>query len=972
MSTATSPSLTTTAEAATRKKQLLLNLLSAAIVALLVLGAFYKTVFQGAPISRVYQLGQRDTLFSKYDTAKREGFDASVYQYFVPSHVFLGEQLRKGVVPLWNPLAGCGAPFLADVETAVFWPLRLCTLSLEPLRAWNLLIVANVLSFGLGTFLLAKLLELRRFAVIYAALICAFCPYLIFQSELIGSSASLIPLVMASFVYLQRAATFARTAMAGLACAVMILSGHPEPSFFGIVCASMLYLALSAFDRSSTAPLYLRLLRGLLQIAFIGCFAFGFCAFMLLPFLELLRHSDCYKLGLTGHRPGVPLNSILINLFHPAYANSSPYLGILCIPFALIAVWQGIRNDRNVQALTSCALISIALMSQLGPLDWLMNLKGFSWFVPKYCWPALLVMLSLLSACGFQYLVSSIQKSWRTVAIVTIAASLLTLVGLGAIRAYPELLHCIRQDEAFEQMQVINKFWTRDLILLTVFALLATLSPLLKKLQGAFLVLAVTVISVLSIAPVARIASPITGDLNYDLVEPIAFLKEQKARMVSMGRHVFCPSSNYCYGLNNIVPVNVYHPSRFQQFLIGCGVTPEGVNQFFDGRLSRLINPAALKYVVTPQPVLSDDDNLPAAAALSTKEEIGWGEDRELLLKGAALRLDPENRELRGQLQFLVAANRARDIAWQPVLLDATAKNILWLGDTERLIYQFENISNSTETIDVKKDLAVPLPKDSGVVIVGLKVFDWKNMAYLPRSSAAPGKGPNSTALQELVLGQAEISAKAVRSNIVTDCRIDTAKHVFKLQEETPTRIRVYENSKALPQAFLSRNCKIATNDKEAFALLMKPDFDSSFLVLDPSPESGIDKATLQANTDGLDSTLKGKDLVEFNRDDCNNITVKVQAAAPAILLLSENYYPGWQASIEQGKKISSVPIMHANYLFQAVKVPAGSSTIRFKFEPAGFKLGLALAIITALICLFYPAYRDFRKQKAKQDTAQS
>ncbi|MBX9721110.1 MAG: hypothetical protein K2X81_06940, partial [Candidatus Obscuribacterales bacterium] len=467
------------------KKQLLLNLLTAVLLLVTVAACFNKTVFAGVPISRVYQLGQRDTLFSKYFTPNREGYDASVYQYFVPSHFFLTKQLRQGVIPFWNPLVGCGAPFLADVETAVFWPFRLLLLWLPPLEAWNLLIVANVINFAIGTFLLGKALQLRRFAIIFSSLSCAFCPYLIFQSELIGSSASMIPLVMASFVNAHTRKTLLSRFLAGMACAVMILSGHPEPSFFGIACASLLYICLELFSTDSPDKTPKRLLISLLNISIIGIVAFSFCAFMLLPFLELLKHSDCYKLGLTGHRPGVPLNSILINLIHPAYGNSSPYLGILCVPLALTAIFFGLQKDKIVRALTLSILISIAAMSQLGPLDLLMNSKAFSWFVPKYCWPSLLVMLSVLTGCGFQSLASEVIKNWRKTSACTIICALLTIVSLAALRVSPGLLDCIRQDEAFEQMQIFSKFFTRDIILLAVFCVAVVLSRFLGKAQAA-------------------------------------------------------------------------------------------------------------------------------------------------------------------------------------------------------------------------------------------------------------------------------------------------------------------------------------------------------------------------------------------------------------------------------------------------------------------------------------------------------
>lgn len=974
-------------------RQLLLNLITAALIALVVLGAFDKTVFTGAPISRVYQLGQRDTLYAKYFTAKREGYDASVYQYFVPSHSFLTKQLSSGVIPFWNPLVGCGAPFLADVETAVFWPFRILLLSLPPLRAWNLLIFFNILNFALGTFLLAKTMQLRRYAIAFASLTCAFCPFLIFQSELIGSSSSMIPLVMASFMYAESKGGFLAKALAGLACAIMILSGHPEPSFFGIASASLLLLCLSGFSQTaaeSTGPIsFLKRLSGaFISIAIIGAFAFCFCAFMLLPFLELLKHSDCYKLGLTGHRFGVPLNSILVNLVHPAYANSSPFLGILCLPLSLCAVVFGFRQDKYVKSLTISSLLLIALMCQLGPLDWLMNSAAFSWFVPKYCWPSLLVMLSLLSAFGFQLLVAEMQKNWRKASLCLVAGSLITVVCLSLIRFIPGLLDCVRQDEAFEHMALINKAWTRDIIILTVLSLTLCASRFLGKAQAAAVVLCVALCSIFSLAPVAKTASPVSAAFNYDAVAPIPFLQEQGERIITMGRHVFCPSSNFCYNINNIVPVNVYHPYRFQRYLISAGVTPEGVNQFFDGRLSSRVDMASVKFVVTPQPVLGESENVAPPQAVKNTAKSSWGEHNDLQLVAAGLLLYPENREIIGSLRLHVPAAQARELGVQAILMDEK-NNIRWLGDIDRLVYLFSESPSSANTLELTRDIAVPLPEGKGKMQLLLQVFDWKTNHYLPVSDPTANKSAN----EKVVLAECDLESKTLQSPLIESCGIARFPRRFKLMQETDSHLRVYQNNAALPKAYLCHQYQLARNENEALKELENKSFDGTHKVLleqtgntkegsaDPSELQAIKNgqsiepdahgASLPAVTDKSLSAVTDKyEKLSYKREDCNTVKIDLETKSPALLVLTENYYPGWKATIEKAGSTGELKIMRANYLFQTVLVPSGKSTIRFKFQASGFGIGIALLLLASLATIAsaaLPRLSQARKQKQIQ-----
>jgi hypothetical protein len=778
----------------------------------------------------------------------------------------------------------------------------------------------------------------------------------------------MIPLVMASFVFALRNNTLIWKVLAGIACALMILSGHPEPSFFGIVCSSMLYIFLrllhfgSAESEAGQARIASSLARNLafalLDIAIIGVVAFSFCAFMLLPFLELLKNSDCYKLGLEGHRFGVPLNSILINLIHPAYNNSSPFLGILSVPLCLFAVLSGFKAERVVKALSACTLVSIAIMSQLGPLDALMNSSAFSWFVPKYCWPSLLIFISLLSAKGFENLIDFARNEWRKASIAIIIISLLVLLGLGLIRVSPDILQCIRQDEAFERMQVFGKFWTKDLICLTVFALLVAGSKFFGKLQSIICVLTVSVCTVLSIAPVAKLASPITVGFNYDMVDPIPFLEAHPGRILTLGRHVFCPSSNFVYGLNNLVPVNVYHPRRFQDFLVACGVTPEGVNQFFDGRVSSLVDYASVKYLVSPQPVLSKAESVSIPQALLNNLNVSWGKHGELQLVGGALDLYRQNRELIGSLKFSVPPDMASDLAVQSILTDEKG-NVLWLGDAERLLYLFDKRPTGVKRMEITRDLLVPLPEIKGRLALTIQIFNFKALSYLPLTE------PGSSEKNKVPIADCDLSSGDLQSRLLRVAVAADSARRYRLCAETGSRIRVYENLKALPQAYLTRNCEVLSDEKAVLSDLLSHT-DSAARVLfersnGPKTIPGSNELIVkQGEMDAAESA-------SFKRIDCNHIEVSTNTNKPAFLVLSENYYPGWHAEIEHEGIHSEAQISRANYLFQAVDVPRGKSIVRFTFRPAGFTSGLillGLALPSLLAILLVQFLKNKKVQK--------
>jgi uncharacterized membrane protein YfhO len=83
------------------------------------------------------------------------------------------------------------------------------------------------------------------------------------------------------------------------------------------------------------------------------------------------------------------------------------------------------------------------------------------------------------------------------------------------------------------------------------------------------------------------------------------------------------------------------------------------------------------------------------------------------------------------------------------------------------------------------------------------------------------------------------------------------------------------------------------------------------------------------------------------------HITLQLDRPAPAnsALIVSENYYPGWDARVD-GK---AAPIGRAQYVLIGVALPAGARTVELAFRSAIYDRGKALtfaAIAIALLAL--------------------
>ena len=57
----------------------------------------------------------------------------------------------------------------------------------------------------------------------------------------------------------------------------------------------------------------------------------------------------------------------------------------------------------------------------------------------------------------------------------------------------------------------------------------------------------------------------------------------------------------------------------------------------------------------------------------------------------------------------------------------------------------------------------------------------------------------------------------------------------------------------------------------------------------------------------------------------------------PAVLVISEVWYPGWRASVD-GREVD---VLRANYATLGIAVPAGARHVEVMFDPASIRIGV-------------------------------
>lgn len=98
-----------------------------------------------------------------------------------------------------------------------------------------------------------------------------------------------------------------------------------------------------------------------------------------------------------------------------------------------------------------------------------------------------------------------------------------------------------------------------------------------------------------------------------------------------------------------------------------------------------------------------------------------------------------------------------------------------------------------------------------------------------------------------------------------------------------------------------------------------------------------------------------------------DRITYESRSCADGVAVFSEIFYPaGWTATIDGDE----AEIMRADYTLRALRIPAGSHTIEFAFEPASFRVGnvvstLASALVVVVV-LGGVAWSIFSQKRAR------
>jgi hypothetical protein len=157
---------------------------------------------------------------------------------------------------------------------------------------------------------------------------------------------------------------------------------------------------------------------------------------------------------------------------------------------------------------------------------------------------------------------------------------------------------------------------------------------------------------------------------------------------------------------------------------------------------------------------------------------------------------------------------------------------------------------------------------------------------------------------------------------------------------------RVYTNPDALPRAFLVAGQQMVNGGGAALDAVTSPSFSARRVAITEKPIAGLSQgATPAAGT------------ARIERYEAEHVSLRTDSDRPALLVLTDNWYPGWKATVDG----HDAEVHRVDYLIRGVSVPAGAHQVEFSYSPESWRVGWILSLC-ALIAIALAAAIGVRR----------
>ncbi|MBI1388471.1 MAG: hypothetical protein GC154_08485 [bacterium] len=355
-------------------------------------------------------------------------FSGDIAVQFYPWKSFTRSMLAQGTPPYWNPYTHGGAPLLANVQSAVFYPFDLLLFAFPMERFYGLSLLLHLWIAGVGAYAFARVAGATQLPAVLAGVAYGLNGFTMihipFGNHLTYVAAAWVPwMFWAATGYLFSDGNRLAWWLAGTAIAFLhFSSGHPQLLFYSLVFVLLYTLILQGWrmrrdgNLKLRVPAWLTIVWGLALL--LGILMASYQLFSTLEYLGHANRAATLDVGAATEFSFAPHR--LITLFFPEYFGthlggnhydafyfwSCAYAGVI-VPFLALSLFRpGVRPVAAVP-LAAMALLGLFLACGRGNPVYtlLLHLPGFGHFrAPAKFLPYYLAPVCVLASLGLERL----------------------------------------------------------------------------------------------------------------------------------------------------------------------------------------------------------------------------------------------------------------------------------------------------------------------------------------------------------------------------------------------------------------------------------------------------------------------------------------------------------------------------------------------------------------------------------------
>ncbi len=165
----------------------------------------------------------------------------------------------------------------------------------------------------------------------------------------------------------------------------------------------------------------------------------------------------------------------------------------------------------------------------------------------------------------------------------------------------------------------------------------------------------------------------------------------------------------------------------------------------------------------------------------------------------------------------------------------------------------------------------------------------------------------------------------------------------------------IYENKRVLPRVYFVPQAIYAEDRANAYRMMAShnvEDFMTTVIIEGDRPVSDNSFNDSPSKLIQYQNVENNKEIIQSVHYQTNKITLSADVQQKGFLVISTNYHPDWQASIEGKNGLRIVEPRLANYSVMAIPVIPGKQEVALSFEPTRQIAGLYLSALVWILLL--------------------